>query len=70
MDEAAPTVNPETRRPGRVRHGPLTLDVERREAIVYGRTVPLTRLEFDFLRMLLEVPGRTYSRDEVVSRLH
>jgi len=70
VDATAPIGNPGTRRPGRVRHGPLTLDVERREAVVYGRAVPLTRLEFDFLRMLLEVPGRTFSRDEVVSRLH
>jgi DNA-binding winged helix-turn-helix (wHTH) protein len=53
-----------------VRHGPLTLDTERREAVVYGRAVPLTRLEFDFLRILLEAPGRTFSRDEVITRLH
>lgn len=60
----------EAHRPARVRHGPLTLDMERREAVVYGRAVPLTRLEFDFLRMLLEAPGRTFSRDEVITRLH
>jgi len=51
-------------------HGPLTLDRERREAIVFGQTVPLTRMEFDLLSVLIESPGRTYARDDLIARLH
>lgn len=54
----------------RTRCGPLTLDVVRREAIAYGVTVPLTRLEFDLLQTLMESPGRAFSRSELISRLH
>lgn len=54
----------------RATHGPLTLDRARREAIAFGRTVPLTRLEFDLLAVLMESPGRTYARDDLIARLH
>jgi len=54
----------------RARLGPLTLDAERRQAIVFGRAVALTRLEFDLLAALMEAPGRTFSRDELMARLH
>jgi PAS domain-containing protein len=48
----------------------LTIDLDRREAVVFGRAVPLTPLEFAFLRVVVEAPGRTFSRDELLSRLH
>ena len=57
-------------RRAKVRYGPLTLDLERREAVVFGRTVALTRLEFDLLHTLIDAPGRTFSRDELLARLH
>lgn len=50
--------------------GPVTLDRERREAVVLGRSVALTRLECDLLAALIEFPGRTRSRDELLVRLH
>lgn len=53
-----------------IKHGPLTLDAERREAIVFGRAVALTRMEFDLLVTLMEAPGRTFTRDELIARLH
>lgn len=59
-----------SQRRAKVRHGPLTLDLERREAIVFGHTVALTRLEFDLLHVLIDAPGRTFSRDELLARLH
>lgn len=57
------------RRP-RATFGPLTLDRERREAIAFGRSVQLTRMEFDLLATLMEAPGRTFSRDDLLLRLH
>ncbi len=50
--------------------GALTLDHERREAVAFGRTVQLTRMEFDLLATLMEAPGRTFSRDDLLQRLH
>lgn len=54
----------------RVRCGPLTLDLARREAIASGTSVPLTPLEFALLRALVEFPGRVFSRGELLGRLH
>lgn len=50
--------------------GDLILDLARREAVVRGRTVRLTALEFRLLHILAETPGRAYSRDELLARLH
>lgn len=63
------TSNPEPR-PPLVRLGPLTLDCERREAVAFGRAVALTRMECELLSALIEFPGRTRSRDELLARLH
>lgn len=54
----------------RVRAGSLTLDLLRREAVVSGTPVPLTRLEFSLLRVLIDAPGRAFTRSELIGRLH
>jgi DNA-binding winged helix-turn-helix (wHTH) protein len=50
--------------------GDLILDLTRREAVVRSRRVRLTALEFRLLQVLAETPGRAYSRDELLARLH
>jgi len=47
-------------------HGPLTLDVGRRTLIILGKDVDLTRTEFELLKLLMEHPGYTYHRDELL----
>jgi DNA-binding response OmpR family regulator len=57
------------RRAGRrkvLRRGPLLLDLERKEASLDGRPLPLTRREFELLAFLAQRPGRVYSREELL----
>jgi DNA-binding response OmpR family regulator len=59
-----------TRRPAVLRCGPVTLDPEKTRVTVEGRTVELTRSEFELLRTLLSRPGRTFSRAELLTCLY
>lgn len=57
------------RRAGRrkvLRQGPLLLDLERKEASLDGKPLPLTRREFELLAFLAQRPGRVYSREELL----
>ena len=49
--------------------GRLVIDEERREVVLDGAVVPLTRTEFDLLVALSSRPGRVWSRFELVSRV-
>ena len=49
--------------------GRLSLDRERREAVLDGAALDLTRTEFDLLLTLSSRPGRVWSRYELVSRV-
>ena len=46
----------------------LKLDVDTKTVTIDGAPVPFTRTEFDLLRLLLEQPGRVYSRAELLAR--
>jgi len=48
---------------GRVTHGPVTIDTERRVAEVDGRVIDLTVKEFDLVELLMRNPGKVYSRE-------
>ncbi|MCU1368963.1 MAG: hypothetical protein JWO77_157 [Ilumatobacteraceae bacterium] len=50
-----------------LRFADLELDLLAHEVRLHGRIVPLTRLEFDLFRFLALHPGRTYSRDQILS---
>jgi two-component system, OmpR family, response regulator len=54
------TRHEEARRPVQSSH--LSLDLDRREALVRGRRVELTRQEFDVLHQLAARPGTVFSR--------
>ena len=47
----------------------MGVDEDRREVSLDGRTVELTRTEFDLLVTLSSRPGRAWSRYELVSRV-
>ncbi|MDA8283197.1 MAG: response regulator transcription factor [Actinomycetota bacterium] len=49
--------------------GKLRIDKARREVSVSGRSVSLTRSEFDLLATLASRPGRVWSRYELVTRV-
>jgi len=52
-----------------IRAGPLVVDLERYEAKVKGRSVPLSPKEFEFLKCLLQADGRALSRDELLEKV-
>lgn len=47
----------------------LSLDTKRIKATVDGKEVPLTKKEFEILRLLLENKGNVFSREEILSRI-
>jgi DNA-binding response OmpR family regulator len=53
----------------RIHSRDLTLDAERREAIVRGTPVDLTKQEFDLLYLLAGRPGIVYSRAALLSKV-
>jgi DNA-binding response OmpR family regulator len=52
-----------------ISHGPLHIDVARREARLGNRTLALTRKEFDLLQLLAARPGVVFSRRELRARV-
>jgi len=51
-------------------HGALRLDPERHKVTIDDRTVALTPSEYKILHTLMSVPGRVFSRDELLGQLH
>lgn len=50
-------------------HGELVIDEDRREVVVRGAPVELTPTEWGLLTTLARVPGRVYSRYELINRI-
>jgi two-component system catabolic regulation response regulator CreB len=48
---------------------PLTVDEATRRAFVHGKTVELTRVEFDLLSCMLAAPGRVFTRAQLIDRI-
>ncbi|MBQ1973119.1 MAG: winged helix-turn-helix transcriptional regulator, partial [Paraprevotella sp.] len=47
----------------------LSLDLNRKTAILDGENLILTKTEFELLRMFLENEGRVYSRAEILRKV-
>jgi OmpR family response regulator RpaB len=47
--------------------GGLTVDLVRQDAFIEGRSLNLTTLEYRLLSLLIQHPGQTYSRDEILA---
>ena len=45
--------------------GPLTIDLDTREASMDDRPLDLTAREFDLLAFLMEAPGRVFTREQI-----
>lgn len=57
--------------PGEVlRWGAIEVDLARHEVRVKGQRVDLTMMEFGVLRVLLERPGRAYTRAQLIDRAY
>ena len=52
-----------------LRYQTLSLDVKRIKANIDGTEIPLTKKEFEILRLLLENKGDVFSREEILSRV-
>jgi DNA-binding response OmpR family regulator len=48
---------------------PLQVDEASRRAFVLGKAVELTRVEFDLLACLLAMPGRVFTRTQLIDRV-
>jgi len=56
--------------PSRVlEHAGVRIDLDTREATFEGRSVPMTRMELNLLALLMEQPGRVFSREELLNRV-
>ena len=64
MTDAAP----ETDGPA-ITIGPLTVDPGRHKVEIKGKEIQLTYTEFRILRMLVENPGRAFSRQQIVDQV-
>lgn len=51
-------------------HGPVSLDLGRREARLNGELLPLSTIEWNTLKILMDKPGIVFSRDDIISLLH
>jgi two-component system alkaline phosphatase synthesis response regulator PhoP len=60
----------EVQSPGLVRAGDLELDLNGHRALLAGETIKLTRIEFNLLAILAQHPGQTFSRAQLIERLH
>lgn len=49
--------------------GDLVIDEGRREVYFQKKKVDFTKMEFDFLKLLAENPGRAFSREEILNKV-
>jgi DNA-binding response OmpR family regulator len=51
-------------------HGELILDNEKRRVTLAGQVVELTGVEYKLLQALMSVPGKAFSRDDLLSHVY
>lgn len=56
--------------PSLIRAGDLEIDLDAHRVTRRGEPIPLTRIEFKLLAILAQNPGLTFSREQLVERLH
>lgn len=52
-----------------IRYGPLALNLETYQAVVAGRPLDLTFMEYELLRFLAAHPGKVFTREALLSRV-
>jgi two-component system, OmpR family, response regulator len=55
--------------PAPIRRGQLLIDLVKRQTQIRGRVVELTAKEFELLVLFARHPGRTFTRDELLTRV-
>lgn len=58
------------RQPGLIRVGDLEIDINGHRVTLSGETIHLTRNEFNLLAALAQHPGQTFTRAQLLDRLH
>ncbi len=56
-------------RPELVEYGPIELNLETYQAMVEGRPLDLTYMEYELLRFLTSNPGRVFTRETLLNRV-
>ncbi len=56
--------------PGLIRSGNLEIDLNGHRVTMRGEPIKLTRIEFNLLALLAQHPGQTFSRSQLIDRLH
>lgn len=56
-------------RPDLIEYGPLMLNLETYQAMVSGRVLDLTYMEYELLRFLAAHPGKVFTRETLLSRV-
>lgn len=56
--------------PTRLARGNIVLDLDKRQLTAAGQNVALTRHEYVLLKALMSIPGKAFSRDELLDRLY
>ena len=59
---------PGERGPAEIKHGKLTMDMEKHKAFLAGKPLLLTDVEFRLLGVLAREPGRVFSRGDLIER--
>jgi DNA-binding response OmpR family regulator len=54
----------------RFRHGDLVLDAEKRRVTLADQPVELTAVEYKLLQALIAVPGKVFSRDDLLGHIY
>jgi two-component system catabolic regulation response regulator CreB len=65
----APAAAPVAAAPAADAPKPFVVDTERRQIRYYGRPLDLSRYEYGLLALLVQRPGRVYTRDELLERV-
>ena len=50
-----------------VEYGGLALNLETYQALIEGRPLDLTFMEYELLKLLMGFPGRVYTREEILA---
>ncbi len=61
---------PDESKPLRLSHGPFEVDLDRHVATLNGIDTPLTLIEFTLLTALMKQPGKTFSRQDLLTIAH
>ena len=64
-----PDQESELRTPDKLQEGSLMLDIVKHKVILDGEVVELTAKEFDLLKLFMQEVGRTFTREELLSKV-